>query len=313
MKVLITGAAGFCASHLISRLRRDESIEIAGLDRVQAEASAPGLDRYFQADICDAGAVGSIVGSVAPDSIFHLAGAGGAGVPASVLCSVNLLGTANVLEAVRGKVPQCRVLVIGSAAEYGAVSDSQLPVREDAPCHPTGAYGISKHAAAMLAIEYARRAGLKVVVVRPFNIIGPGVPPSLVLGALVARLKDALRSEEPQIKVGDFNSERDFIGVSDTVDAYVRLLQAEPWGEVFNICSGKAYSIARLAEMLVANSSRRVRLEFDPDLVPASPVRSIYGSFEKAQRAIDFQPTMELERVLAEVWASEIETAAACA
>ncbi|HLG98199.1 MAG TPA: NAD-dependent epimerase/dehydratase family protein [Bryobacteraceae bacterium] len=306
MKVLVTGAAGFCAAHLIQRLRCDASIEIAGLDVANTSAAALRLDGYFQADITEPAAVARIVKLLVPDCIFHLAGAGASPLAASV-CAVNVLGAGSVLEAVYRHASRCRVLVVGSAAEYGAVPLSDLPATEESACHPAGAYGTSKYAATLMALDYAKRAKLKIVVARPFNIVGPGIPQTLVVGALLARMKDALRSDHPVVRVGDFDSERDFVGVSDAVDAYVKLLAAEAWGEVFNICSGSAHTVAAVASMLAANSTRPIQVELDPNLVPPSAVRRIYGNFEKARCAIGFRPSRPLERVLADAWNNEIE------
>ena len=314
MRVLITGVAGFCGPHLVKRLRQEGDVEIAGLDIAPAEVLRCGLDHYFQADICDRAAVASRVADFCPDSIFHLAGMS-AGSPAmGAVCAVNVIGVLNVLEAVRQNAPDCRLLITGSAAEYGMVPVSSLPVTEEAPCRPAGAYGASKYAATLIVIDYVRRSEIKAVVVRPFNIIGSGIPATLVVGALMARAKEALASAgAPLIRVGDSDSERDFIAVSDAMDAYVRLLHAEPWGEVVNICSGRSWPIHRVAHALVANSPRSIHVVLDPDLFPPSPVRRIYGSNEKARRLIGFEPATSLEQALKTVWDSEMGMAAKCA
>ena len=161
-------------------------------------------------------------------------------------------------------------------------------------------------------MDYAKRYGLKVVVARPSNIVGPGVPESLVVGAMLSRAKKAFSSIKPVFKVGDFESERDFVDVSDVTEAYVRLAQANLCGEVFNICSGRSYSIRRVAELLIANSSRSIALEFDPDLVPPSIIRSLYGSHEKATKAIGFRPATSLDLSLKAAWDAEIGAGVAC-
>jgi GDP-4-dehydro-6-deoxy-D-mannose reductase len=223
------------------------------------------------------------------------------------------MGTVNVLESIRCYVPDCRVLLVGSFAEYGPVDLACLPVTEETACQPAGAYGIAKYAATLTGIDYARRYSLRVIVARPSNIIGPGVPESLVVGTLLARAKQALALTHPVVKVGDFDSERDFVAVTDAVDAYVRLLESEAWGEVFNICSGRACSIRYVAEALLANSSRPIDLELDGTLVPPSIIRSLYGSYEKAVRRIGFRPSTSLEESLKDTWNAEMGAGIACA
>lgn len=312
MRALLTGIAGFCGPHLASRLRRESGLEIAGLDRMAGSPPRIRLDRYFQADVTDAAAVAAAVKSFRPDWLFHLAGLAGSLAPAASIYHVNITGTIHVLESIRVHAPDCRVLLAGSSAEYGPTETSALPVTEAMPCRPVGAYGVSKYAATLVGMEYARQFGLNVVVARPSNIVGPGVPSTLVVGALIARAKQALTSSQPVVRVGDFDSQRDFVAVADVVDAYVRLLQAGLRGDVFNICSGQAHSIRSVAEMLVANSSVPIKLEFDPDLLPPSSIRCLYGSYQKAARAIGFRPITSLEEALRAAWCSEIEVGVAC-
>lgn len=313
MKALVTGFAGFCGAHLISRLRLETAIEIAGLDRQVSTPSSGAIDQYFQADLADSTAVSHAIGTFRPDWVFHLAGLSGSLAPPPDLYRANITGTINLLQAIRTSAPAARVLLVGSAAEYGCVEPSALPVTETTVCRPSGAYGISKYAATLIGMDYGRQFGLNVVVARPSNIIGAGVPASLVVGAMLSRAKLALASAVPVMKVGDFDSQRDFIAVVDVVDAYVRLLSSNIRGEIFNICSGHAHSIRTVAEILVGNSRVPIRLEFDPDLVPPSPVRCLYGSYEKAECAIGFKPVTSLEQALRAAWYAEIEKGVACA
>jgi GDP-4-dehydro-6-deoxy-D-mannose reductase len=313
VKALITGVRGFCGSHLVRRLRQEQNVEVAGLDTAAAPLENMSLERYFQGDVRDSEAMAIAVRSFRPDWLFHLAGASALAGSEALIYEVNVTGTVHILEAVAVNAPDCSVLVLGSAAEYGPVEASALPIEEDAVCRPKGPYGISKYAATLASLDYSNRRGLKVVVARPFNIVGPGIPPTLVVGALIARAKRALLASDPVVKIGDMESERDFVAASDAADAYVRLLQGRFSGEIFNICSGRAYSIRHVAESLLANAPRHITLEVDPNLVSHSPIRCIYGSRKKAERAIGFQPTMSLEEILKEVWNSEIGIGSACA
>jgi len=313
MRALITGVGGFCGAHLVSRLRYEDNTMIAGLDRMPEPPPHVSLDRYFEADITEANGLSFALRAFRPDFVFHLAGLSGNSVSATCIYEVNVTGTVRLLDAVRCHAPDCNVLLVGSAAEYGPVDADALPAKEEMPCHPVGPYAISKYAATLIGLDYARRLGLKVVVVRPSNIVGPGVPTSLVVGALIARAKEALASSHPVVKVGDSDSERDFIAVSDAVDAYVRLAQAGFRGEIFNICFGRAYSIRRIAEILLSNASRPITLQLDPDLVPPSPIRCFYGSYEKAAEAIGFRPSASLEKMLKAAWVSEMGVSLACA
>ena len=306
MRALVTGVGGFCGAHLLRRLRREPGIEIAGLGLEIQPPPQICLDRYFQADITNEAVVAAAVRDFRPKLLFHLAGVSGNSATPSRIYEVNVKGAVHVLEAVRTTSPDCAVVIVGSAAEYGKVGPSGLPVDERTPCRPIGPYGISKYAATLIALDYARRYQMKVSVVRPFNIIGSGMPENLLVGALLARAKKAVVSANPVVKIGDMDSKRDFVAASDAVEAYFRLAQSGFCGEIFNICSGRAYSIRHVAKMLLANSPRPIAIEFDPDLVPVSPVRTIYGSYKKAARAIGFRPSMSLKAALKDAWHSEM-------
>src|ERR1700690_4159228 len=312
MKALVTGVGGFCGAHLVSRLRHERDIQIFGLDREVKPSSQLALDGYLQCDITQAAAVDSAIGSFKPDWVFHLAGLSGNSATASCIYTANLIGSVHLLDAIRHIVPGCQVLLVGSFAEYGFVELASLPVPEETACRPAGPYGVSKYAATLAGMDYARRLSMNVVIARPSNIIGSGVPPSLVVGAMLARAKDALKSSQPIMKVGDSDSERDFIAVTDAVDAYVRLLRAGVSGEIFNICSGRPYSIRRIAEILTGNSPRPIKFDFDPNLVPPSPVRCMYGSYKKAERTIGYRPSTSIEETLKAAWRAEMDMGMVC-
>lgn len=306
VKVLITGAGGFCARHLIRRLSSDPGVRLWGTD-LRAEAPQHLDPAHFRPlDIGEPGPVESLVHEVMPDTVFHLAGCS-SGSDAAIH-RVNLLGTVHLLEALHRHTPAARVLLMGSAAEYGAVPHPHLPVTEEYPCRPMGAYGVSKHAATLVAVDYARRVRLKVVIARPFNIIGAGLPDSLLVGALLERAKEALQSAgEPVVRVGNLDSERDFISVDDVVDACLRIIQTERWGEVFNICSGLAYSIRQIAAMLLANAPRPMRLMVDLKLRVPGEVDILFGSWEKAGRAFGFRPRVRIEEALRAAWRDKMK------
>lgn len=312
MNALITGASGFCARHLAACLRERGDVRIAGSDITGHAPEGTALDEYYRADVADLDQMAQLVVTVQPELLFHLAGTALGSSSSAHQASprntflVNTMGAVNVLEAVRLHAPNCRVLLVGSAAEYGFVPQPELPASEERLCRPAGTYGASKLAATMAGKEYAHKFGLKVVIARPFNIIGPGMPDDLVVGALASRAKKALAdSKDAIVTAGDLTPERDFVAVEDVVRAYVRLLQGDYWGEVFNICSGQPYSIQHVAQVLFSHSPRPITLQTDPSLAQ-SPVHSMYGSFEKAKRAIAFTPNVSLEASLAAVWSAAI-------
>ncbi len=300
--VLITGVNGFCGKHLVKRLLSEGFEQIYGTDIAPVPENPIGLAAYFSADISDEEQVSKMLRTFRPDYIFHLAGINQGTL--QKIYSVNVLGSIHILENVRLFFPNTCVLMVGSAAEYGNVPIHAMPITELQACAPKGAYGISKYAATLAGLDYAHTYGLKVVVVRPFNIIGAGVPNSLVIGAILARIRHVLAAGEknPAVNVGNLDTERDFISIDNVLAAYIKIIQAEHWGEIFNICSGTPRSIRSVLATLLSNSEKSIDLKVSPELIRSSDVLTSYGSFEKAQKEFGFNPKGSLDTALKESW-----------
>ncbi len=341
-RVLITGACGFCARHLADRLALDPETAVFGADIRRSEDALSRLADFRQVDFTDSEAVSALVADLRPDIVFHLAGAV-RGRPESIYAA-NLLGGVNLLEAVKEYAAEARVIVAGSAAEYGHVPEEDMPITEEQACQPVGAYGISKYALTLACLEYARNSRnlpltpsgtegggvpMRVSVVRPFNIIGAGVPATLVVGAIIERAKDAIVSGRDTVIVGNLDTYRDFVAVEDVVDAYIALAGVPdtpvgrpdtlvgqnlpltpsetegggvPNGEVYNICSGKPTSIRFVVETLLSFAPRPLRPVVDPNLVRGTDVKTVYGSWKKARDAFGFEPKTDLTAALRSAW-----------
>ena len=299
MTSLITGARGFCGRHLATRLKT-LGHTVIGVD--VADGPAPTwCDAVARADVADLDAVRVLLRQFGPTTIFHLAGA--AKGDAETLHHVNVLGTRTLLEAVRHEVPDARVLLAGSAAEYGNVSEADLPVVESYACQPASPYGITKHAATLDALRLSSQWGLKVVVARPFNIVGAGVPGDLVVGALVARIRRADGSKDDRtVPVGNLTARRDFIAVDDVVTAYIAMAGGDAWGQVFNVCSGEARAIREVADKLCAFAHKPVHLRVDAALMRPEEVPVMVGSGAKARDWLGFAPTCSFDEALLAAW-----------
>lgn len=300
MTCLIFGACGFCGVHLARKLSELKGARVVGADVLPEPPAGLPLDLYERVDISDAEEVAGLIRKVSPEWVFNLA-ALTAGQPQAIY-SVNVMGVVNLLEALRMHAPESRTVQVGSAAEYGRVAESDNPVTEDHPCRPIGHYGVSKYAATQAALTYQARDSLKVVVVRPFNIIGAGIPESLVVGAVIARARQALASGMDVVRVGNLDTQRDFISVQDAVNAYTQAIQSDNWGKVFNICSGRPLTIREVVELALSHAPRPISLEVDASLVRADDVRCVYGSWERAHDAFGFRPTAGIGEAVADAW-----------
>jgi len=306
--ILITGVGGFCGRHLAKHLRLEKDVALVGYDRLDEAPAGLSLDDYISGDVLDQQQLNRIVGKINPQEIFHLAGISTG--PAVDIYRTNVLGTIHLLEAVRTLARQARVLLVGSAAEYGPLEQSDLPVNEAHPCNPIGAHGLSKYAATLAGIDYARNFAMKVVVARPSNIIGAGIASYLLVGAVLERIRGALATpDESTIKVGNVDTVRDFIAVEDVVAAYLQMIRGDHWGEIFNISSGQPSKISFVIETLLSLSPRPLTYEIDPSLVRPLETKIFYASHAKAKEAFGFKATISLEDSIRAAWAHEIEMA----
>ncbi len=295
MRALVTGASGFVGRHLCRALE-ELGAEVHTADR-REEASAR---HHPLSDMTSTRAVAAVTAASAPDVVFHLAGVAQADEPAE-LYRVNVGFAVTLLAALdTAGLADRPVLVVGTAAEYGLVTPDQLPIREDCPARPYGHYGASKLAQTNAALA-AARSGRPVVVARPFNIIGPGMPEHLVLQTVMAQLARVVRGEqEPVLALGNLESRRDFVDVRDVVRSFVELVQTRAaWGEIVNVCSGRAVRIADLVARAVEMAGVAVTIRNERARLKAIDVPEAYGSNEKLRRLVGDAPVLDIDDSLA--------------
>jgi GDP-4-dehydro-6-deoxy-D-mannose reductase len=283
-KALVLGCNGFCGRPLIEALQREPDVHTIGAD-LQSSSSFD-LEDYFQLDITDWNRVAGTIKRLQPDWIFNLAGITSGDLRQQL--DVNLVGAMHVLDAVHQRSLRSRVVLVGSAAEYGLVSREENPLSEGHNCRPVGPYGVSKHLMTVGALAHSREHGTDVVVMRPFNIVGPGVPANLVLGAVIERAALALEQDrEPVVKTGNLEAIRDFVSVDDVIRSYLLAIRSDLKGEVLNVCSGIPLSVREVVEQTLSHAPRELTLEVDPELFKENDVPVAYGDPAKAQKMLD--------------------------
>lgn len=273
MRVLVTGASGFVGRAVLEELRA-RSLEVFAVSRTERAAVA-GEARRVLSDPADTAEVRDLLLSVEPQFVMHLAGVSSA--PSySELYEANVVFAANLLDAALAMPRKPRVLLAGSAAEYGAVPAAQQPVREDVACRPNTAYGASKLAQTSHAFVAASR-GLSVVVARLFNPIGPGMPKSLALGSFAHQIA-CMGAHGGVLATGDLDVVRDFMDVRIAARLLVDLsLASDTSAQVVNICSGDGQRLLDLTQRLIAVSGVRVELQHDESRRGNSDVRAFVG------------------------------------
>jgi len=246
MKVLILGAHGFTGRKLSGHLERSAAYEIygAGLGMPQKEP------RSFECDLTCARSVQSLVEMLKPAQVYHLAGRFTNDY--EVDYPANVVSTKNLLDSIRKLQIDCRVLLIGSSAEYGLVETEENPVDEKHDLNPVSVYGLTKVYQTHLMRLYHAVHRLDVVMARPFNLLGQGISPRLFVGRVQQQIESYLKGEISKIVLGNLRHRRDYISVERAVAAYELIMNHGQAGEVYNVGSGHSIAIRELLKNMLS-------------------------------------------------------------
>jgi len=312
-KVLITGITGMIGSHLADLLV-NEGYNVAGISRATSAARLQ-LKKYtwkhYAGDILDTRFLEKVWTEFQPDWVFHLAAQaynGESWIAEDTTYALNITGTRNVLNACRWYSPNARIIPACSSAEYGIVPEAMIPIHEDVtPLRPITPYGVSKVCTEIMARQFHLNYGLDVILPRLFIHVGPDHPPVTAVQNFARQLAAiALDKQNPVVRVGNLDTARDFVDVRDGVKALRILAQKGVNGEVYNICSGKAYTIRRCLEMLIDISGLTVKVEHDVTLNRPSDESLLLGSTEKLQ-ALGWKVKIPFQQTLKDVYQNWIE------
>ncbi len=302
VRALVTGAAGFAGRHLLVALQR-AGHEAVGAGFREPDGAPEGFP-FHDLDVTARDACRALVAQCRPDAVFHLAGIAHvtrAEADPEACLAVNFGGSRAVLEACLAASPRPRVLLVSSAEVYGPVRAGEPALTEDHPLRPATAYAVSK-AAAELAGHHAAARGLPVVIVRPFNHIGPGQSDDFVASAFarqVARIEAG--RQEPVVSVGNLQAVRDLTDVRDTVAGYLRALEAGRDGAAYNVTTGTAVPVRDLLDVLLGLSRVPVTVRTDPARLRAVDVPGFHGSGERLAAGTGFRARLDLRRTLGDV------------
>ncbi|HET9164344.1 MAG TPA: NAD-dependent epimerase/dehydratase family protein [Solirubrobacterales bacterium] len=303
MRCLVTGGAGFIGSNLVDALlaRGDGVTVVDDLSTGRMSNLEPGLANgaeLVEMDIRDRDGLVGLAGDRRPEAIFHLAAQ--IDVRKSLAdpffdASVNVGGTANVLEAARAS--ECRrvVSISTGGAIYGEGEGQKIPLPESAPIAPMSAYGQSKFAAEGYLSLYERLYGLSGVSLRLGNVYGPRQDP-LGEAGVIAIFCGLLKEGGRPTVFGDGKQTRDYIYVGDVVSAALAAAGSEATGAI-NIGTGKETDVLELIESLKGLSGNE---GFDPEFAPerAGEVQRIAIDAGRAEQELGWRAAMDLEQGL---------------
>jgi len=277
MKIVITGSSGFIGSHLLHALKHLPAIKLCPFQ--------PGVHSLFDPE------------SLKPllektRIVYHLAGANRA-VPHELM-GVNVIGTLNVLEAMRQVADADAKLVFLSSFQVYRSTPEPVMVDESFPLEPEFLYGVSKKMAEELISFY----GLPSIIFRPSNIYGPRCRP--YYNSVISTFCDLMVKGKPLTLNGTGEQSRDFIYVADVVKAMVQAVEYQVNGvEIFNLCSGKLTSLNEVINALTHISGEKS--EIVKNAVPQD-CRFLRGSNGKAKREFNWSPEVDLREGLEQTY-----------
>jgi UDP-glucose 4-epimerase len=297
-RVAVTGGTGFIGRHLVRALSREGANPVL-LTRSSEAPPERCRTRYLDLAADDSASLRTIFREEAPDVLFHLAGVRGRTESPAETLRVNLTGSLHLLEALVGSGVR-RVVLVGSAAEYGA---QEGPWNEELPLLATGAYGLSKAAVTHAAAAFHRACGVPVVVIRPFTVYGPGLSPELFVGEAVGH---AVRGSPLRMSPGVHR--QDLIFVADVVRAILLAgLASNAEGTAINVGSGASVQLKDVASRIWEISGTSAPLLLGALPLPTHPVYDGAADITRAARLLGWKPEVDLTAGLRQTidWARE--------
>lgn len=278
MRVLITGALGFTAHYLIKLVAAKPNCELYLTDCVPG-----GFGKILNCDLTQRGQVEELICKVRPERIYHLAGSFSNNY--DIDYSVNVLSTKNILDALLKFAVSSRVLLIGSAAEYGFAAAKDNPVSEGHPLEPSRVYGLSKVYQTYLMNFYCKVYRMNLVMARTFNLYGDSkrISKLMFIGKVCAQIEKIKKGELSKILVGNLEAKRDYIDVREAVQYYQKIIERGVPGEVYNVGSGSSVKIRDILAILLeeARLDMKVVEEKAPLVSDETDIPDIYADLRK--------------------------------
>ena len=280
MRVLVAGAGGFLGGAIDARLSQRDDLEVIAAARTDLQDPVAALSRWR------------------PDVVVHAAGRT-QGSP-DALYADNVALTGSLAMGIAEAAPQCGLILLGSAAQYGPSQD-QTPWRESGPCEPLDDYGTSKLVAEASAFAEAARTGIRVTSLRIFNVISSEPHGQQAYPSFLRKLAAAMSSPSPcRVEMGDLSAVRDFVALDDVLQAVERVIDRGAWGEPINVCTG----VGRSVRALLDDVSRAV-VEASPGAIAISESGTppaldwSIGDPAKCQARLGFTPSGDLSALTA--------------
>lgn len=298
MKVLITGIGGSGASYLADWiLSIHPEIEVHGFSRWHSMSNFhvhPEV-KVHEVDLLD---FSSIMRGLEfqPDAVFHMAShanvRSGFDTPLSVLNN-NIMGTANLLEAIKVTGLKPAFIMCSTSEVYGQVSPDEIPIKETCPCKPANPYAVSKLSQDALSYTYFLNYGIPVIRTRMFSYFNPRRK-DLFATAFARQVISIEKGEKKILRHGNLDSVRTMIDIRDACNAYWMALKCVP-GEAYNIGGETTMSVGDFLSLLKTYAKCEIVCEPDPGLMRPTDVTLQIPDCTKFKKQTGWKPVYTLE------------------
>ncbi len=304
-RALITGIAGFVGSHL-AELLLSQGFEVYGMCRPRTKRdhieSIINKLHLEDADLLDTHSLYTMLARIKPDYIFHLAAQSfvpTSWVSPSVTLEINIVGSANLFEAVRQAGIDSAIQIACSSEEYGLVHENELPIKETNPLRPLSPYAVSKVAMDYLGYQYYQSYKVRIIRTRGFNHTGPRRGETFAESNFAKQIAMIEKGkQEPIIFVGNLEAKRDYTDVRDMVRAYLMAVEKCDPGDVYNIAIGKTIRIGDMLKLLLSFSKVKVETKEDPSRMRPSDVPVLIGDNTKFVQKTGWKPEIPFEKTM---------------
>lgn len=308
-KVLITGISGSGGSYLAEYIVNNQpQVEVHGISRWHS-TTVNNLNlvnksvTVHEADLMDMGSIIEVLQKVKPDAIFHLAAH--ANVRASFITPIavlqnNIIGTANLFEAVRLGSSYPIIQLCSTSEVYGQVDPKYVPITEDTPIRPASPYAVSKTAQDLLGWSYFTSYKMPIIRTRMFAYLNPRRA-DLFASAFAKQVAWIEEGLQEKLVHGNLDSVRTFVDVRDAMRAYWEaIIHCEP-GEVYNIGGTTTMTVGEFLKKLIAMAKVPIHTELDPKLLRPADVTLQIPSVEKFIKKTGWKPQYSFEESIAEL------------
>lgn len=279
-RILIIGSEGFIGKYFINYyIKHYDAIEkLYMVDILEIKKK-----NYFKCNVTNFEKIKRIIQKIKPDEIYNFSGTFSNILEEDYLN--NVIATRNIFESIiQNNNINCKILINGSAAEYGFIKKKDSIINEDYPLNPISFYGLSKVYQTFLAKTYFLRNNIKVYIARPFNIVGYGISQKLFIGRLINEIKLNLKNKS-KIILGNLHNERDYLDIEDLVRAYEIIMNNSAPGEIYNIGSAESIKIKELLDIfLKVFKINKNEVEIDKNLIRKFDIPKIVADNSKLKR-----------------------------